>query len=50
MHVAALRRRLAAAAGGAAPPAITTLRGHGYRLEVAATSDRPGVVDDLLER
>jgi DNA-binding response OmpR family regulator len=35
VHVAALRRRLeeAAAAAGARPVAITTLRGHGYRLE-----------------
>ena len=36
VHVAALRRRLAeaAAAGGVPAPRITTLRGHGYRLEV----------------
>src|SRR5206468_12064144 len=36
VHVAALRRRLAEAAerGGVAAPRITTLRGHGYRLEV----------------
>jgi DNA-binding response OmpR family regulator len=35
VHVAALRRRLAAAAAGttAAAPVITTLRGHGYRME-----------------
>jgi DNA-binding response OmpR family regulator len=35
VHVAALRRRLdeTAAAHGAAPVRITTLRGHGYRLE-----------------
>jgi DNA-binding response OmpR family regulator len=35
VHVAALRRRLgrAAAEAGAAEPVITTLRGHGYRLE-----------------
>jgi DNA-binding response OmpR family regulator len=37
VHVASLRQRLAAAAGdsgGAAPPPrITTLRGHGYRLD-----------------
>jgi len=35
VHVAALRRRLdeTAAAAGAAPVRITTLRGHGYRLE-----------------
>jgi DNA-binding response OmpR family regulator len=35
VHVAALRRRLgeAAAAAGAPSPRITTLRGHGYRLE-----------------
>jgi DNA-binding response OmpR family regulator len=32
VHVAALRRKLAAVDAGAAP-AITTLRGHGYRLE-----------------
>jgi DNA-binding response OmpR family regulator len=38
VHVAALRRRLAEAAAttGVAEPTITTLRGHGYRLE------RPG--------
>jgi DNA-binding response OmpR family regulator len=37
VHVAALRRRLddAAAAHGSAPVRITTLRGHGYRLEDA---------------
>jgi DNA-binding response OmpR family regulator len=39
VHVAALRRRLAEAAGTMDPPArvpgITTLRGHGYRLEPA---------------
>jgi DNA-binding response OmpR family regulator len=36
VHVAALRRRLAEAAeqGGVNAPRITTLRGHGYRLEV----------------
>jgi DNA-binding response OmpR family regulator len=33
VHVAALRRKLAAAAGTDAPPPITTLRGHGYRME-----------------
>ena len=33
VHVAALRRKLAAAAGPDAPPPITTLRGHGYRME-----------------
>ena len=35
VHIAALRRKLAAAAAeaGAAVPGITTLRGHGYRLE-----------------
>jgi DNA-binding response OmpR family regulator len=33
VHVAALRRKLAAA-GDAEPPAITTLRGHGYRMEL----------------
>jgi hypothetical protein len=31
--VAALRRKLALAAGPVAPPPITTLRGHGYRME-----------------
>jgi DNA-binding response OmpR family regulator len=38
VHVAALRRRLdeAAAGSGARPVRITTLRGHGYRLETAA--------------
>ncbi|HEY0487272.1 MAG TPA: response regulator transcription factor [Mycobacteriales bacterium] len=36
VHVAALRRRFAQAAAdaGVAEPVITTLRGHGYRLEV----------------
>ncbi len=35
VHIAALRRKIALAAeDGDAPPAITTLRGHGYRLEV----------------
>jgi DNA-binding response OmpR family regulator len=34
VHVAALRRKLAA--GGTSPPSITTLRGHGYRLELPA--------------
>ena len=37
VHIAALRRRLAEAAEACDPPAtipaITTLRGHGYRLE-----------------
>jgi DNA-binding response OmpR family regulator len=33
VHVAALRRKLATPAGAGAPPAITTLRGHGYRME-----------------
>jgi DNA-binding response OmpR family regulator len=35
VHVAALRRRFSEAAGaaGVAEPTITTLRGHGYRLE-----------------
>ncbi|GAB3366570.1 MULTISPECIES: response regulator transcription factor [Amycolatopsis] len=33
VHVAALRRKLEDAAGPAEAPAITTLRGHGYRLE-----------------
>jgi DNA-binding response OmpR family regulator len=38
VHIAALRRKLAAAAAedGSAPPAITTLRGHGYRLEAGS--------------
>src|SRR3954467_3691031 len=35
VHVAALRRKLAAAAGPDTPPPITTLRGHGYRMERA---------------
>jgi DNA-binding response OmpR family regulator len=40
VHVAALRRRLAVAAGtGGELPVITTLRGHGYRLERAADRD-----------
>jgi DNA-binding response OmpR family regulator len=34
VHVAALRRKLADTCGGAVPPAITTLRGHGYRMEL----------------
>ncbi|MCU1607404.1 MAG: DNA-binding response regulator, OmpR family, contains and winged-helix domain [Modestobacter sp.] len=34
VHVAALRRKLAAC--GTRPPPITTLRGHGYRLELPA--------------
>jgi DNA-binding response OmpR family regulator len=34
VHVAAVRRRLAAMGDQAAPPPITTLRGHGYRLEL----------------
>ena len=29
-----LRRKLAAVDGGTAAPAITTLRGHGYRMEL----------------
>jgi DNA-binding response OmpR family regulator len=33
VHVAALRRRLASGGEGTPPPPITTLRGHGYRLE-----------------
>jgi DNA-binding response OmpR family regulator len=33
VHVAALRRKLAGMAGLGAVPRITTLRGHGYRLE-----------------
>ena len=46
VHVAALRRRLAAAADGGAVPTITTLRGHGYRLEVAP----PPAADNESER
>jgi DNA-binding response OmpR family regulator len=38
VHVAALRRKLAAA-GNAEPPPITTLRGHGYRMELAGVPD-----------
>jgi DNA-binding response OmpR family regulator len=34
VHVAALRRKLAAVSASEAP-AITTLRGHGYRLELS---------------
>jgi DNA-binding response OmpR family regulator len=34
VHVAALRRKLAAPAGQAGGPAISTLRGHGYRLDL----------------
>jgi DNA-binding response OmpR family regulator len=34
VHVAAVRRKLAAATGDAAAPQITTLRGHGYRMEL----------------
>jgi DNA-binding response OmpR family regulator len=34
VHVAAVRRRLAAMGEQPAPPPITTLRGHGYRLEL----------------
>ena len=33
VHVAAVRRKLAAGPTGAEAPLITTLRGHGYRLE-----------------
>ena len=39
VHVAAVRRKLAAAAGPADPPQITTLRGHGYRMERPAGDD-----------
>ena len=41
VHVAALRRKLADAADAtpARVPTITTLRGHGYRLEAPATND-----------
>ena len=52
VHVAALRRRLAEAAARSQPPdtvpTITTLRGHGYRLEQAGFS-RPGDVADVVE-
>jgi DNA-binding response OmpR family regulator len=34
VHVAALRRKLAGMAELGAVPRITTLRGHGYRLEI----------------
>ncbi len=38
VHIAALRQRLAAAANAFEPvadvPTITTMRGHGYRLEI----------------
>jgi len=34
VHVAALRRKLAGMAQLGAVPRITTLRGHGYRLEI----------------
>jgi DNA-binding response OmpR family regulator len=37
VHVAALRRKLAAG-GVAEPPAITTLRGHGYRMELPGSA------------
>jgi DNA-binding response OmpR family regulator len=33
VHVAAVRRKLGGVPGGARAPVITTLRGHGYRLE-----------------
>jgi DNA-binding response OmpR family regulator len=36
VHIAALRRRLATGPAGATVPEITTLRGHGYRLEAPA--------------
>ena len=37
VHVAAVRRKLAGGGGtGRRVPAITTLRGHGYRLETPA--------------
>jgi DNA-binding response OmpR family regulator len=36
VHVAALRRKLGAADPAARPPVITTLRGHGYRMELPA--------------
>ena len=38
VHVAALRRKLAGMAGVGAVPRITTLRGHGYRLEAPPRS------------
>jgi DNA-binding response OmpR family regulator len=34
VHVAALRRKLGAVPGPAGPPQVTTLRGHGYRMEL----------------
>ena len=34
VHVAALRRKLGALPGPAVPPHVTTLRGHGYRMEL----------------
>jgi DNA-binding response OmpR family regulator len=37
VHVAALRRKLAAVEADAAAPPITTLRGHGYRMELPET-------------
>ena len=37
VHVAAVRRKLAAVAGAADAPPITTLRGHGYRMEVPSS-------------
>lgn len=49
VHIAALRHRLAEAAQGLEPPArlpgITTLRGHGYRLELESG---PGAESDAL--
>jgi DNA-binding response OmpR family regulator len=36
VHVASVRRKLAAVPGGATAPQITTLRGHGYRMELPA--------------
>lgn len=38
VHVAALRRKLAAMSGLGSVPRITTLRGHGYRLELPTES------------
>lgn len=47
VHVAMLRRRLAEAAAQAGPgvvvPTITTLRGHGYRLDRVPAATSPGV-------
>jgi DNA-binding response OmpR family regulator len=48
VHIAAVRRRLDAAAGRTDPPArvpgITTLRGHGYRLDLTPQAAHPSPV------